>query len=84
MGATMLATAQDKSQESLTNCHSLKGTVSIGRNGQAVEKNAILPSTGGEDGSSAAPTVQRDGKSVDVSSNCPQDPNAPKAAKPTG
>jgi len=44
---------------------------------KSVEKSAILPSAGQHE-KSAAPTVQRDGKSTEVRADCPQDPNAPK------
>jgi len=81
------ASAQDKSQESMTNCSPPSGaapTGSAGQNAQAVEKSAILPSAGGQPGSSASPTVQRNGKSVEVRSDCPQEPNIPKGGKPNG
>jgi hypothetical protein len=81
------ASAQDKSQESMTNCSPPSGaatTGSAGQNAQAVEKSAILPSAGGQPGSSAAPTVQRDGKSVEVRRDCPQEPNIPNGGKPNG
>lgn len=81
------ASAQDKSQESMTNCPPRSGAAtadSARQSGQAVEKSAILPSAGGEPGSSAAPTVQRDGKSVEVRSDCPQEQSIPKGGKPNG
>jgi hypothetical protein len=46
---------------------------------QAVEKSSILPAVGG-DQESAAPTVQRNGKSVEVRTDCPQ----PQEAAPKG
>ena len=78
------ASAQDKSQEKMTNCPPHSGTATTGstaQNAQAVEKSAILPSAGGEPGSSASPTVQRDGKSVEGRSDCPQEPNIPSGPK---
>lgn len=42
-------------------------------NAQSVEKSAIVPNAEGSK-DSAAKTVQRDGKAVDVSANCAQDP----------
>lgn len=48
---------------------------------QAVEKSAILPSAGGHE-NSAAPTVQRDGESVEARTDCPQDADQPKPAAP--
>ena len=65
-----LASAQELKQ--MTNCSERTGTGRAGQNAQAVEKSAILPSAGGGQ-SSAAPTVQRDGKSVEVRSDCPEE-----------
>jgi hypothetical protein len=79
------AFGQDKSQKSMTNCSPPSAAAtpgSGGPTGQAVEKSAILPSAGGEVGSSAAPTVQRDGKSVEMRSDCPQEPAIAKGEKP--
>lgn len=70
----------DDPQKHMTNC-TQPGAASKGSDGQAVEKSAIVPSTGQSE-SSAAPTVQRDGKSAEVSSNCPQDPGMPKPGTP--
>jgi hypothetical protein len=65
------ASAQEPKQ--MTNCSERTGTSGrAGQNAQAVEKSAILPSAGGGQ-SSAAPTVQRDGKSVEVRSDCPEE-----------
>jgi hypothetical protein len=84
-----LAQQTPASQETLTNCHtpgttgsappSSSDSKSTG-NAQAVEKSAILPSAGGHT-ESAAPTVQRDGKSVEARTDCPDDP---KMTKPKG
>jgi hypothetical protein len=41
-------------------------------NSMAMEKSAILPDAGGTD--SAAPTVQQDGKSMEVRPDCPPEP----------
>ena len=62
----------------MTNCpsggpHSTTGTSS---SAMAVEKSAILPSAENHD-KSAAPTVQRDGESVEVRPDCPQDAKQP-------
>ena len=73
----------------LTNCHTpgaagrlrrrkkMKPTGKATGNAQDVEKSAILPSAGGNR-KSAAPTVQRDGKSVEARTDCPDDPNMTK------
>ena len=78
------ALAQDKAQASelkpMLNCH----PPSNGKpawNSQAVENSAILPSVGG-DTTSAAPTAQRHGLSVEARSDCPPESNAPTAGKP--
>ena len=68
--------------DNLTNCHTPGTTGSAPPssdeskstgNAQAIEKSAILPSAGGHP-DSAAPTVQRDGKSVEARKDCPDDP----------
>ncbi|HEY2212982.1 MAG TPA: hypothetical protein VGH62_15455 [Bradyrhizobium sp.] len=41
-------------------------------NSMEMEKSAILPDAGGTN--SAAPTVQRDGKSMEVRPDCPPEP----------
>ena len=41
---------------------------------QPMEHSAVLPDAGGE-GTSAAPTVQQNGKSVEASTECPREPN---------
>jgi hypothetical protein len=48
---------------------------------QAMEHSAILPDAGGEK-DSAAPTVQKDGKSVEAQTECPKPPNQLNQAKP--
>jgi hypothetical protein len=40
---------------------------------QAIEHSAILPDAGGS--GSAAPTVKKDGKSVEAQTECPKPPN---------
>jgi hypothetical protein len=83
--------AQQTMPDNLTNCHTpgtadrsgveeKETTGAATGNTQAVEKSAILPESGGEQ-SSAAPTVQRDGKSVEARTDCPDDP---KMTKPKG
>ena len=83
-----LAMAQ-QSAPTLTNCHTPWTTGSAAPksdetkstgNAQDVEKSAILPSVGGHQ-DSAAPTVQRDGKSVEARTDCPDEP---QSAKPKG
>jgi len=67
----------------MTNCppstagKSTSGTASD--DAQAIEKSAILPSAGGHE-NSAAPTVQRNGESVEARADCPQDADQPKPA----
>jgi hypothetical protein len=80
------ASAQDKAQDSgqraLSNCHP-PSSGAPAWDSQAVEKSTIVPSVGGET-TSAAPTVQRHGLSVEVRSDCPPESNAPKAGEPNG
>lgn len=82
------ASAQ-QSAPPLTNCHTPGTTGSAPSkstddkatgNAQDVDKSAILPSAGGHQ-QSAAPTVQRDGKSVEARTDCPDEP---KAQQPKG
>lgn len=83
--------AQDSGQKPMSNCHpyhnpaSGQTSGSAGQHGpwdsQAVEKSAILPSAGG-DTTSAAPTVQRHGQSVEVRSDCPSETSTPKVGGP--
>jgi hypothetical protein len=64
----------------LTNCPSASSGPTTGaasNDAQAVEKSAILPSAGGHE-QSAAPTVQRDGQSVEARTDCAQDAEQPK------
>ena len=82
---TGLAAAQDSrrgdASKDLTNCppstaqNATSGAASS--DAQAVEKSAILPSAEGHQ-ESAAPTVQRNGESVEVRPGCPQDADQPK------
>lgn len=66
----------------LTNCPpSRAGSATVGAaspDAQAIEKSAILPSAGGHE-KSAAPTVQRNGESVEARTDCPQDADQPKS-----
>ena len=89
-GATFIlsgsALAQDKTPASelkpSLNCHPpSKGAPAW--NSEDAGKSAILPSAGG-DTTSAAPTVQRHGLSVEVRDDCSPESNAPKAGKPNG
>lgn len=84
--ATTLATAQQiergDASKDLTNCppssaqNATTGTASP--DAQAVEKSAILPSAEGHE-KSAAPTIQRNGESVEARADCPQDASQPSA-----
>ena len=47
---------------------------------QGVEHSAILPDAPGTD-RSAAPTVKKDGKSVEAQTECPKPPNQLKSGK---
>ncbi len=77
-----LASAQDGAPKPMLNCHP-PSNGSPAWDSQAAEKSIILPSVGGET-SSAAPTVQRHGQSVEVRDDCPPETNAPIAGKPNG
>lgn len=61
-----------------TSCNTAPGTTtgkaadSSSTNSMAMEKSAILPSASGH-ANSAAPTVQSDGKPMQVSPDCPPD-----------
>lgn len=76
------ASAQDSALKPMLNCHPPSNGAPAW-NSQAVEKSAILPSTGGEL-ASASPTVQRHGLPVEVRSDCPPESNDPDAGKPNG
>ena len=85
------ALAQDAGQKQMSNCHPPTSAApgetsgSASRPGpwdsQDVGKSAILPSAGG-DTTSAAPTVQRHGQSVEVRGDCPPVSDVPKAGEP--
>ena len=79
--------ASGNAAQDLTNCPGSDAKVSTSgaasADAQAVEKSAILPSAEGHQ-QSAAPTVQRDGESVEARADCPQDPAQPKAGAPKG
>ena len=76
---TGAALAQGDAKKDLTNCPPAAAGTSgtAAADAQAVEKSAILPSAEQHE-KSAAPTVQRDGKSVEARADCPQDPKQPK------
>ena len=89
-GAAAFAQApqpQGDAQKDLTTCApSSAGTTSgtsaddskgVQQGAMAVEKSAILPSAGGYQ-QSAAPTVQRQGESVEARADCPPDARQPK------
>jgi hypothetical protein len=63
----------------MTNCsrESAGQTTGASTDAKAVEKSAILPSAENFQ-NSAAPTVQRDGKTVEARPDCPQDAGQPK------
>ncbi len=89
LSALILSVSLSAAQESrrgdatkeMTNCppssagNSTSGAAS--GDAMAVEKSAILPSAEGHE-NSAAPTVQREGQSVEVRPDCPQDKSQPK------
>ena len=67
----------DKDKD-LTNCPPAGMTTgSAASDAQAVEKSAILPSAENHE-KSAAPTVERNGQSVQARTDCPQDASQPK------
>ena len=76
------ASAQDSVLKQSLNCHPPSGGAHAW-DSQPVENSIILPSAGG-DTTSAAPTVQRHGLSVEVRDDCPPVSNAPKAGGPNG
>lgn len=67
------ASSADKQENS---CNTTSGTTgnagSTSTNSMAMEKSAILPSASGH-ANSAAPTVQSDGKPMQVRPDCPPD-----------
>ena len=85
------ASAQDSGPKQMLNCHPPSGAApgqtsgSASRQGpwdsQSTDRSAILPSAGG-DTTSAAPTVQRHGQSVEARDDCPPVSNTPKAGEP--
>ena len=77
-----LASAQDGALKPSLNCHPPSNGAPAW-DSQAVEKSAILPSVGG-DTTSASPTVQRHGLSVEVRDDCPPELSAPIAGTPKG
>jgi hypothetical protein len=87
LAAAQTTPSQGDASKDMTNCPpssaqgSTTGTASD--DAQAVEKSAILPSAEGHQ-NSAAPTVQRNGESVEARRDCPQDADQPKANAPKG
>lgn len=72
--AQTTAPAADKQE---TSCNTTVGTgpgaaAASDKTSMAMEKSAILPSASGH-ASSAAPTVQQDGKAMQVRPDCPPD-----------
>lgn len=72
---TSLAQTPTGSEKPETSCNtaaaaSTTGAAKTADTSMAVEKSAILPSAGGY-ASSSAPTVQSDGKAMEVRKDCP-------------
>lgn len=70
-------TASPSAEKQETSCNTTVGSApnaaaSGEKSSMAVEKSAILPSASGH-ASSAAPTVQQDGKPMQVRPDCPPD-----------
>lgn len=69
-------TPTPKSDKAETSCNTTSSAAASGNAGKTtgtstgIEKSAILPSAGGH-ANSAAPTVQSDGKSMEVRPDCP-------------
>ena len=82
-GSASAQTAAPSAEKQETSCTTSPGaTTGTARpaatnstNSMAVEKSAILPSAGGH-AASAAPTVQSDGKPMQVRPDCPSDSQA--------
>lgn len=83
VGAAIAQTAAPSAQKQETNCTTTATTTGAATSGSgsgeqktadslAVEKSAILPSASGH-ANSAAPTVQSDGKAMEVRKDCPPD-----------
>lgn len=79
--AAMAQTQRGDKDKDLTNCppaNTGSTTGTAASDAQAVEKSAILPSAENHE-KSAAPTVERNGQTVEARSDCPQDASQPKA-----
>ena len=63
---------QDKPETNCTTSNTSSASGQTTGNAMAMEKSAILPSGGGH-AHSAAPTVQQDGKPMQVRPDCPPD-----------
>ncbi len=78
VGAAVAQTAAPSAQQQDTSCTTTTGAATSGSgeqktaNSLAVEKSAILPSASGY-ANSAAPTVQSDGKPMEIRKDCPPD-----------
>lgn len=75
--SSLAQTAAPSAEKQETSCNTTVGsaannTTSGEKSSMAVEKSAILPSASGH-ASSAAPTVQQDGKPMQVRPDCPLD-----------
>ena len=76
----VVAQTVQPAQKQETSCTTTPGSTtgraaSASSDSMAVEKSAILPEAGGQ-ASSAAPTVQKDGKALEVRRDCPPDSQA--------
>lgn len=78
-GSAFAQTATPSAEKPETSCNTVGSAPSAAATGEkssmAVEKSAILPSASGH-ANSAAPTVQQDGKPMQVRPDCPPDGKA--------
>ena len=80
-GAAIAQSAAPSAKQPDTSCTTTTGAATSGSgeqktaNSLAMEKSAILPSASGH-ANSAAPTVQSDGKPMEVRKDCPPDGEA--------
>lgn len=76
-GAALAQTTAPAADKQETSCNTTVGTApnaqaQSDKSSMAIEKSAIVPSAGGH-ANSAAPTVQQDGKAMQVRPDCPPD-----------
>lgn len=77
VGSAWAQTAAPAADKQETSCNTTVGTspgaaTASDKSSMAIEKSAILPSASGH-ANSAAPTVQQDGKAMQVRPDCPPD-----------